>query len=79
MEIKRLNERGNLVYGVELEDIEKDENFPDIPKFVIKCIEIIEKTENLETLGIYRESGKKESIDRVRKKVIFFHGFLIIF
>lgn len=59
----------NLVFGVGLNEVEKDEKFPNIPKFVVECIKIIELEENIQTSGIYRASGKKESIDKLKKKV----------
>lgn len=71
MEIKKISSIGNLVYGVELEEVEKDDKFTDIPKFVVECIKIIEMEENIRTNGIYRASGKKDSIDKLRKKVCF--------
>lgn len=69
MEIKKLSAAGNLVYGVELDEVEKDDKCTDIPKFVVECIKIIEMEENIRTNGIYRASGKKDSIDKLRKKV----------
>lgn len=68
MEIKKLQQSGNLVFGVELDAVEKDDKL-HIPKFVVECIKIIELEENLRTDGIYRASGKKDSIDKLRKKV----------
>lgn len=59
----------NLVFGVDLDEVEKDEKFTNIPKFVVECIKIIELDENIQTNGIYRASGKKESIDKLKKKV----------
>lgn len=57
-----------LVFGVPLEkaDIDPVEN---VPRFVIECIKIIEKTENLTTNGIYRASGNKNNIELIKKKV----------
>lgn len=73
MEIKRLNQSGNgsIVFGANLDEVEKDEQFPDIPRFVVECIKVIEIEENLHTNGIYRASGKKDSIDKLRKRVRF--------
>lgn len=67
MEAKKVP--GHLVYGVEIDEIEKDDKNPYVPKFVVECITIIENEENLITNGIYRASGKKESIDKIKKKV----------
>lgn len=69
MEIKKLNRTGMQVFGVDLDDVEKDEEFVNVPKFVVECIKIIELEENMQTNGIYRASGKKDSIDKLRKKV----------
>lgn len=71
MEIKRLNQSGtgSIVFGATLNEVEKDEQFPDIPRFVVECIKVIEIEENLHTNGIYRASGKKDSIDKLRKRV----------
>lgn len=69
MEIKRLNQTGHLVFGVTLDQVEKDDKLTDIPKFVVECIKVIELEENLRTNGIYRASGKKDSIDKLRKRV----------
>lgn len=71
MEIRKLNQSTNIVFGADLNYVEKDEKYPDIPKFVIECIKVIEMKENIETDGIYRASGKKDRIDKVRKKVYF--------
>lgn len=70
MEIKRLNQTGTMVFGVNLEEVEKDDKLSDIPKFVVECIKVIELEENMKTNGIYRASGKKDSIDKLRKKVL---------
>ncbi|KAJ6637909.1 Rho GTPase-activating protein 27 [Pseudolycoriella hygida] len=67
MEAKKIP--GHLVYGVEMDEIEKDDKHSNVPKFVVECIGIIENQENLITNGIYRASGKKESIDKIKKKM----------
>lgn len=69
MEIKRLNQTGTTVFGATLEEVEKDDKLTDIPKFVVECIKVIEMEENIKTNGIYRASGKKDSIDKLRKRV----------
>ena len=80
MEIKRLNQSGtsSIVFGASLDEVEKDEQFPDIPRFVVECIRVIEIEENLHTNGIYRASGKKDSIDKLRKRVSFYHFHFIL-
>lgn len=65
----------NLVFGVDLDEVEKDEKHTNIPKFVVECIKIIELDENIQTNGIYRASGKKESIDKLKKKVNIYLPF----
>lgn len=67
--------KSNAVFGADLKDVEKDEKCPNIPKFVVECIKIIELEENVQTNGIYRASGKKESIDKLKKKVTFPNHF----
>lgn len=69
MEIKRLNQIGTIVFGTTLDEVEKDDKLTDIPKFVVECIRVIELEENMQTNGIYRASGKKDSIDKLRKRV----------
>lgn len=69
MEIKRLHQNGTTVFGTTLDNVEKDDKLTDIPKFVVECIKVIELEENIRTNGIYRASGKKESIDKLRKRV----------
>lgn len=70
MEIKRLNQTGTIVFGATLDEVEKDDKMTDIPKFVVECMKVIELEENIQTNGIYRASGKKDSIDKLRKRVI---------
>jgi len=67
MEAKKVP--GHLVYGVEMDEIEKDDKHSNVPKFVVECIGIIESQENIITNGIYRASGKKENIDKIKKKM----------
>lgn len=71
MEIKRLNQSPNsaIIFGAILDEVEKDDILLDIPKFVVECIRIIELEENIQTNGIYRASGRKDSIDKLRKRV----------
>lgn len=40
-----------------------------IPRFVDECVRFMERADNLTTGGIYRASGKKESIDRLKRKM----------
>lgn len=61
---------GYQVFGVELDQIKSKDH---VPLFVIECVRVIEKPENLETSGLYRASGKKERIDKLKKKVCVAH------
>lgn len=69
MEIKKLAQSTGSVFGSTLDDVEKDDRWVYIPKFVVECVRIIQFDENIRTNGIYRASGKKESIDKLRKRV----------
>lgn len=40
-----------------------------VPRFVHECVQFLELPDNLNTGGIYRASGKKDSIDRLRRKM----------
>lgn len=40
-----------------------------VPRFVAECVRHMERQPNLTTSGIYRASGKKESIDRLKRKM----------
>lgn len=40
-----------------------------VPRFVVECVRFIERPDNLRTHGIYRASGKKENIDRLKRKM----------
>lgn len=68
IKIKREKDRG-IVYGVELEKVEKDLEHINVPRFVVVCIAIIEEEENITTNGIYRASGNKNSIEYIKKKM----------
>lgn len=71
MEVKKLTQPVGSVFGATLEDVEKDERWVHVPKFVVECVRIIQMDENILTNGLsrYRPSGKKESIDKLRKRV----------
>ncbi|GAB0094022.1 Rho GTPase activation protein [Sergentomyia squamirostris] len=67
-------EKPKPVFGKDLQDVRLD---PDlgVPRFIVKCIEIIEEEENIKTNGIYRASGNKILIEEVRKKMNEKHNF----
>lgn len=73
MEVKKLTQPAGSVFGATLEDVEKDERWVYVPKFVVECVRIIQMDENILTNGLYRASGKKESIDKLRKRVSLCH------
>ncbi|EAT33389.1 AAEL014335-PA [Aedes aegypti] len=57
-----------LVFGVELSLVEQDDKFK-VPRFVVECVEILKEQENIETSGLYRASGNKNSIENIKKKL----------
>lgn len=70
MEVKKLPQQSvGSVFGATLNNVEKDEHLVYVPKFVVECVRIIELHDNIRTNGIYRASGKKDSIDKLRKRV----------
>lgn len=69
MEVKKLPQSVGSVFGSTLIAVEKDENLVYVPRFVVECVRIIELHDNIRTNGIYRASGKKDSIDKLRKRV----------
>lgn len=76
MEVKKLPQSVGSVFGATLNGVEKDEHLVYVPKFVVECVRIIELHDNIRTNGIYRASGKKESIDKLRKRVRFKQFYL---
>ncbi|XP_058817311.1 uncharacterized protein LOC131680597 isoform X2 [Topomyia yanbarensis] len=62
------NSEDGLVFGVELDQVERDEVL-QVPRFIVEVVEILEKTEYLETSGLYRASGNKNSIENIKKKM----------
>lgn len=57
-----------LIFGADLEKVDKDEPNPNVPKFIVECVKIIEEN-YLDSEGIYRLSGSKPKIDALIKKV----------
>ncbi|XP_055616139.1 uncharacterized protein LOC129762159 [Toxorhynchites rutilus septentrionalis] len=57
-----------LVFGVELDQVERDEKL-QIPRFVSECLEILKEPDFIETGGLYRASGNKNSIENIKKKL----------
>lgn len=52
------NER-HKIFGCNLELVEKDGYYKEIPKFIVECVKYLEIDSNLKTAGIYRISGVK--------------------
>ncbi|XP_055589768.1 uncharacterized protein LOC129741935 isoform X2 [Uranotaenia lowii] len=57
-----------LVFGVELEQVERDEKL-QVPRFMVECVEILKEPEYMCTSGLYRASGNKNSIETIKKKM----------
>lgn len=48
----------HIIFGCNLELVEKDGYYKQIPKFIVECVKFLEIESNLKTAGIYRVSGK---------------------
>ncbi|XP_055548936.1 uncharacterized protein LOC129732254 [Wyeomyia smithii] len=57
-----------LVFGVELDHVERDEKL-QIPRFLFEVTEILKEHEYINTSGLYRASGNKNSIENIKKKL----------
>lgn len=57
------------IFGCNLEYVEKDGYYKEIPKFVVECVKFLEIESNLRTSGIYRISGNKTVMDGLKKKM----------
>lgn len=57
-----------IVFGCNLEKVEKDSHHVNVPKIIVDCINILELDVNKKTPGIYRISGNKNTIDAIKKK-----------
>lgn len=49
-------------FGSNLDTVEKDMEFKNVPKIVTETVQILEEPGNLSTPGIYRVSGEKTSL-----------------
>ncbi|KAG5678281.1 hypothetical protein PVAND_007969 [Polypedilum vanderplanki] len=58
-----------IVFGCNLEKVEKDIEHKDIPKIIVECIKALELDHNIKVSGIYRISGNKVTIDAIKKKM----------
>ncbi|XP_063705804.1 rho GTPase-activating protein 15-like [Culicoides brevitarsis] len=57
----------NKLFGNSLEKLRMSEL--NVPTFVVTCVEELEKREVIETMGLYRASGNKTTMDELRKKI----------
>ncbi|EDS44303.1 conserved hypothetical protein [Culex quinquefasciatus] len=62
------NQDDGLVFGVELDQVERDDKL-QVPRFVTEVVEILKEPEFIETSGLYRASGNKNSIEGIKKKL----------
>ena len=56
------------VFGSTLRELQL-QDLSDVPHFVKKCIEAIEKGDLLKTDGVYRQSGNLSTIQKIRLQV----------
>lgn len=59
------------IFGAPLVEIEKDNQYFNVPKIVVECIKFIEKYENITECGIYQVSPNKSSINHLKFCVSF--------
>ncbi|XP_053698803.1 uncharacterized protein LOC128745749 [Sabethes cyaneus] len=64
----RNTDETGLVFGVELDQVERDEKL-QIPRFMSEVMDILKETEYINTSGLYRASGNKNSIENIKKKL----------
>lgn len=64
----KLEKQRTVVFGSDLNTLKLD---PDtsVPKFVVECIRLIQQPESIQTNGVYRASGNKNSIEMVKKRM----------
>lgn len=55
------------VFGCSLDQVEKDIDHKDVPRFIVECTKLIEI--HVKCHGLYRISGNKTIIEAVRKKL----------
>lgn len=59
------------VFGVPLTDSSRSAEYQYVPKIVVKCVEFIERKENITTPGLYRVNVNDFILSEVRNKVRF--------
>ncbi|XP_055909200.1 uncharacterized protein LOC129944066 [Eupeodes corollae] len=58
------------IFKAPLELLEMNEtSYPDVPRFVVDCIEYIEQKDCIQMDGLYRASGNKLAIDELKQKL----------
>ncbi|XP_055840752.1 uncharacterized protein LOC129908349 [Episyrphus balteatus] len=58
------------IFKAPLEFLEMNEtSYPDVPRFVVDCIEYIEQKDCIQVDGLYRASGNKVAIDELKQKL----------
>jgi hypothetical protein len=68
-----MKNKGDKIFGVELTEMPQTED--GIPTIVKLCIHAIEHKGGLESVGLYRVSGIKSEIDRLRVVQFFLFFF----
>lgn len=58
--------RNEPVFGNKLENLTKNNNEPFVPQIIISCMTILERPENIRSVGIYRTSGNLATIQKIR-------------
>jgi RhoGAP domain len=58
-----------ILFGVDLEKVEKHGKYTNIPKFVVDCITILSECDKICTQGLYRASGNKTVIEKLKKQL----------
>lgn len=64
-----IKSKNQNVFRIPLADVPRHDVHVLVPKIVVECIELIERTENINTDGIYRISGSKSDINKLIEKV----------
>lgn len=61
--------RVRRVFGVALVDAYRSAEYQFVPKIVVKCAAIIERSDNIGTVGIYRIAADDVRIHALQRKV----------
>lgn len=68
-EAVKQDKQRTVIFGNDLSTIRLDGQETGVPRFVVECIRLIEEPENIQTNGVYRASGNKNSIEMVKKRM----------